>query len=100
MNVWQVVVQLGVSGLVVFVAYKLGMALIDRWATAELARAKATAEGFAALVGKVDAHHTADIQSHAAMGAQLAGISARLDERRHTPPSGVRVLRGLPKAER
>lgn len=100
MNVEQLTLQLGIAGLVVGVAYKLGMALIERWSVAEQARAKATAEGFAALVGKVDAHHTADIQSHAAMGAQLAGISARLDERRATPPSGVRVLRGLPHGDR
>lgn len=83
--------QLGISGAVLFVMWQLFAAKqrsdaraeekrLDIYAKAEEKRTEAIADGFAALVGKVDAHHTADIQSHQALATGIATLTGKVDE--------------------
>jgi hypothetical protein len=90
----QLFLQLGIAGALVFVGWKVSTLLIEKWSVGEAARTKAIAEGFAAITGKVDAHHTADLQAHAELGesvANIRGLLTREDSpvKRKTPVRGV-----------
>lgn len=82
MNWQNLIIQLGVSGLIVYGGIRIALLLIDRWSVAEAARTKAITEGFTGLGGKVDLHHTADIESHRELGEGIAEIRGKLDEAR------------------
>lgn len=45
-----IIVQLGISALIVFVAYKIGMKLIDHWAKNDAQRTVVIGAGFEAIV--------------------------------------------------
>jgi hypothetical protein len=94
----QIALQLGISGAVLFVAWKVAILLIEKWSQAETDRTKAIGEGFAAITGTVAQHHTADLRSHQELGegiAEIRGLLSRDDsqvkavEKRRTPPQGV-----------
>lgn len=53
MNYEQLILQLGVCGAVIWAVVKLGVVFIERWSTAEAARTKVLADGFAAMNGHV-----------------------------------------------
>lgn len=85
----QLLLQLGISGAVLFVGYRIALVLLRNWREAEKERTKALADGFkglidsfTAIVAKVDAHHTLDIESHRELGEGLAEIRGKLDEAR------------------
>jgi hypothetical protein len=68
------------------VVYLLGGQWIKGWRETERERTAATTKTFEAfalglqtLGGKVDAHHTADIESHAEMSTQLGRIEKAQD---------------------
>lgn len=103
--------ELSPFAALIAVVYLLGVQLIKGWREAEHERTAATTKSFEAitssltvLVGKVDTHHTADIESHAEMATALARIEkgqdlAHADARadRHASElkstTGLRVLR-------
>ncbi len=60
----QLVLQLGIAGLIVWVGFKIAMRALDRWSEAEKARTAATADGFRAITNSVNTHSAADIASH------------------------------------
>lgn len=60
----QLVLQLGIAGLIVWVGFKIAMRALDRWSEAEKARTEATAEGFRSITNSVNTHHAADVASH------------------------------------
>jgi hypothetical protein len=97
-NFEQIALQLGVSGAIVYVVWKVATLLIEKWSIAESERTRSIAAGFAAITGKVDQHHTADLRSHQELGegiAEIRGLLGRDDsqvkpvEKRRTPPQGV-----------
>ncbi len=99
----QVALQLGISGVLIYAFVKVALVFISNWSKAEEARTKALADGFSALISKVDNHHTNDIQSHTGLATGIAEIRGKLDEaigwqertpvgeisRTRTPPQGV-----------
>lgn len=93
MNLENLIIQLGISGAVLVVGARLASQIIRQWREVEDKRTDAMAVGFARVVDKVDDHHTADIQSHAEMAAQLARIETRQDFHAETPARGVRLVR-------
>ncbi len=89
MNTEQLLLQLGISGAVLFVGYRIALVLLRNWREAEKERTKALADGFkglidsfATIVTKVDGHHTMDIESHRELGEGLVAIQTKLDEAR------------------
>ncbi len=78
----QLLLQLGISGAVLFVGYRIALVLLRNWRESEKERTQVLADGFTSLVNKVDAHHRADIESHREMGEQLIEIRTKLDEAR------------------
>jgi len=94
----QLIIQLGISGLIVFVGYRIAMRLIDRWtqtesertkvwATAEDARTKTIQDGFKS---DIDAHNeiTKAITKQVSVLSRLEGkVDAAFDL---TPVRGVR----------
>ena len=91
LNPEQIVLQLGLAGLIVWVVYKLAMRALDRWHEAETAKTAAIADGFKAVTTSVNTHSAADIASHnrlaeshgevreaiANMAGQLEGMALR-----------------------
>lgn len=54
MAVWQnIIIQLGISALIVFAVFKIAMLLINKWAERDAARTKTIEDGFRAIT---DAH--------------------------------------------
>jgi hypothetical protein len=87
----QLVLQLGIAGLIVWVGYRIAMRALDRWAKSEQDRTSAIADGFRAITNSVNTHSAADIASHnrlaeshgevreaiASMQGQLEGMTLR-----------------------
>lgn len=89
MNSEQLLLQLGISGAVLFVGYRIALVLLRNWRESEKERTQTLAEGFTGLVNsfadlvrKVDAHHTADLESHRELGEELRAVNTKLDEAR------------------
>ena len=68
------------------VVYLLGVQLIKGWQVSERERTAAMAKSLEAITGaltslggKIDTHHTADIESHAEMATQLGRIEKAQD---------------------
>jgi hypothetical protein len=85
----QLLLQLGISGAVLFVGYQIALVLLRNWREAEKERTQALSHGLKALVdshatigAKVDGHHTMDIESHRELGEGLVAIQTKLDEAR------------------
>lgn len=83
--------QLGIAGAVLFVMWQLMASKmrsdaraeekrLDIYARAEEKRTEAIVDGFASLTGKVDSHHTLDIQSHQAIATSIATLSGQVTE--------------------
>jgi hypothetical protein len=100
MNLENLATNISIAALIVLVGYRIALLLIKNWRDTERERTIALAEGFANLVGKVDAHHTADIQSHADLGAHLAAIETALWQRRGTPVHGIRPIRAATNTDK
>jgi hypothetical protein len=92
-DIENLIIQLGISGAVLVVGYRLAGQLIRHWREVEDKRSDVLERKLAAIVDKVDEHHTADLESHAAMAAQLARIETRQDFHSETPARGVRLVR-------
>jgi hypothetical protein len=101
-NADQVLLQLGISGAVLFVAYKIALVVLRNWreaesertaayAKAEDQRTTALAAGFMSLSGKLDQHHTLDIESHRELGQDLAQIKGALGVREDLTPVNVPI---------
>jgi hypothetical protein len=60
----QLVLQLGIAGLIVWVGFKISMRALDRWSESEKGRTEAIAEGFRSITNSVNTHSAADIASH------------------------------------
>lgn len=93
----QLILQLGISGLIVWAGYKIARLLIERWASNEAKRTEIIGESFSKLVGKVEAHHTSDLESHRAMGEAIVEVSTKLDVAFGLTP--VRGVREVPPPE-
>lgn len=90
MTLEQLFLQLGVCGAMLLVWFRIESKRIERNAVTEDKKTEAMSQGFATLAGRVEAHHTADLQSHAEMGEAIARIEGKLDiTRRNTPPRGI-----------
>lgn len=81
------------------VVFKLGIRSIDAWERTQGERTKvedkkadAMSTALTSLSGKVDAHHTLDIQSHAELSNGIAGLDSKLDT-----ALGLTPVRGVPK---
>lgn len=79
MDLEQVGLQLGISGLLIYAGVKIALILIANWREAEKERTAALAAGFTALVNKVDTHHTSDIESHRDMSNGIAELKGKLE---------------------
>ncbi len=85
----QLLLQLGISGAILFVVYRVELARMRNRREEEKERTKALADGFkglidsfASLVAKVDGHHTMDIESHRELGEAIVEVRTKLDEAR------------------
>lgn len=67
MDAQQIVVQLGIAGLLIVVGFKIAMVFIDRWAKTEDKKTEALTAGFKAIADRVDAHTQLDMASHTAL---------------------------------
>lgn len=104
MDGYQIGLQLGIAGLIVWVVYKvamkLGGKLIDHWAESEKERNAALSDGFKAIVASVNNHSVADIashekvaESHARLAAAVVRVEAKVDTiADYTPVRGVERL--------
>lgn len=79
MNLEQLGIQLGIAGFVLLIGYRIALVLIKNWRETEAERTQAIAAGFSTLTGKVDAHHTQDLQSHQQLATGIARFDAKLD---------------------
>lgn len=104
---WTVAQNLGLPGvmlLVIFAIAKMWIASSERRDMERIKVEDKRADGMVAaltsLNGKVDAHHTLDIQSHAAIGTGIAELRGKVDEAisatRRTPAEGIPYSR-LPR---
>ena len=90
MSLEQMFLQLGICGAMLLVWFRIEGKRIERNATTEDKKTEAMSQGFATLASRVEAHHTADLQSHQEMSTSIARIEGKLDiTRRNTPPRGV-----------
>lgn len=97
--------ELSPFAALILVVYLLGVQWLRGWRETERERTAATTKTFEAITaglstlgGKVDAHHTADIESHGEMATALARIEKGNDDERaraerQTPAQGIRPLR-------
>lgn len=105
----QILVQLGIAGLLVVVFYRVAVLLIANWREAEKERTAAIAAGFSSVTASISVHHHADVAGHERMADGLGEVQqavvrveAKLDTladltpvrgitapRRQTPPEGV-----------
>lgn len=94
MNTQQLFLQLGAIGAVLFVVYRLGVMLINKWAKSDEVKTTVLAEGMKSISQKLDAHATADAESHRDIVESISGfeghIKGLLDAAdRFTPVQGV-----------
>lgn len=94
MTIEQLFLQLGIAGAVLFVAYRLFLVLITRWSHADEKRTEVLGEGMKSISSKLDAHATADAQSHRDMTDRISKFEGRIDgvldaAERFTPVGGV-----------
>lgn len=100
LNPSQIIFQLGIAGLIVWVGYRFGIRAIDRWGEIEREKTAAIADGFRSIVATVNAHSTADVASHVKLAeshgelresvVRVEGkIDAAFDWRERTPVEGV-----------
>lgn len=75
MNWENLIVQLGISGLVVYVGFKVAMKLIDKWSQGDSERTQAIKEGFAADI----AAHNEITKTMIAMQSQMSRTEGKLD---------------------
>lgn len=109
LNPQQIVFQLGIAGLIVWVGYRLAMRAIDRWSEIEKEKTAAVREGFTNITTSVNAHSSVDIASHVALAeshgevreavVRLEGkVDATLDWQDRTPVEGTRATStGIPR---
>lgn len=73
---WQnLIVQLGISGLVVYVVFRIGMKLIENMRVTDSERTEAIRQGFAADIA---AHHEIT-KTMSALGNQFSRVEGKLD---------------------
>ena len=96
---WTTVANFGLPGLMLMFAWliaKTWIASSERVAMEKVKvedkKADAVVSAMTSLSGKIDSHHTADIQSHTALAVGIGELRGKLDEvldRGHTPVGGV-----------
>lgn len=94
----QIVLQLGIAGLIVWVGYKIAMKWLDRWSESEREKNASIAEGFKSITTSVGNHSIADIashdrlaESHAEMREAVVRVEAKLDTLADlTPVRGIK----------
>lgn len=79
MNTEQLFLQLGIAGAVLLVAYRVFVLLINRWGVADAKRTEALTEGLTSISQKLDAHATADAQSHKDMTDRISRFEGRIE---------------------
>lgn len=97
MNLSQLILQLGVAGLLIWVFYQVAMKWLDRWSESEREKNATIAEGFRNVTQSVNAHSAADIASHERLAEShgevreaVTRVEAKLDTL-----AGVRVPNGV-----
>jgi len=91
---WQtIIIQLGISGLIVYVGFKISMKLIDKWSHGDSERTQAIKEGFAADIA---AHQQITITMQA-IANQISRTEGKLDTVLDLTP--VRELRRIEVSE-
>jgi hypothetical protein len=88
MNIENLIIQLGISGVVVWVGYRLALRLIDGWREAEKERTAAISSSLRDIVERHAAHHELEMTHHVDVRAALARI-----ETRQTDGDGRRTMR-------
>lgn len=105
-NPSQLVLQLGIAGLLVWAVHKAAMRFIDRWADSEKEKNTAIADGFKAITTSVNSHTQADVasherlaQSHGDLRDAVVRVESKIDTiadltpvtgiKRRTPPEGI-----------
>ncbi len=87
MNLWQLGVQLGISGLLAVIGYRITLVFIDRWGKTEDKRTDAISSGLERLADRID-------NGFSSMATRIDNISqaqARVEGRVMTPILGVPV---------
>ena len=92
MNYEQLILQLGVSGALIWAFVKVGLRFVDRWSTAEAQRTEVLGKGLESINTKVDAHHTADLGAHSELSTDIGRIEGKLDA-----VHGFTPVRGIPR---
>lgn len=89
MEPWrQLILQSGISALVLYVAFKIAMKLIDKWSATEEARTKVIGDGFAADI----AAHQAIAKTMGEWMVAFTRLETKIDTAFDlTPVHGVRV---------
>ena len=96
-----IIVQLGISALIVFVAYKIGMKLIDHWAKNDAQRTVVIGAGFEAIVARhettiavINEHQTSELSVIHSIKEEVRVLTTRIDTALDlTPMHGTRVPR-------
>lgn len=102
MAVWQnLIIQLGISALVVFAGFKIAMVLIEKWSTGDAARTKVVQDGFTAITARHDEvlrtmneHQTAETKVLVELAGKINGIGIQIATALELTP-----VHGIPKAE-
>jgi hypothetical protein len=83
MNTEQLLLQIGVSGALIWAVVKLGLKFIERWATAETERTKVLADSLGDIAASVSGVHVTSSRMEGKLDAAL----------RMTPARGVPIVR-------
>lgn len=105
MDIEKIAINFGIPGLLIAAIYLTVTTLGKMWVQSneriqmerikvEDKKADAMVSALASLASTVAAHHTADIQSHQALGEGIAAIDAKLDT-----IHGLTPVKGVPKVD-
>jgi hypothetical protein len=104
MNLENLATGLGIGGFVALLLYRLGIALINKWATASGEQTAVLADGFKTIGQKIDDHARADAASHKEMASEISEFRGQIAGvlevgGRLTPVHGTPVQRRDPPTE-
>jgi hypothetical protein len=101
------IIQLGISGLIVFAGFKISMKLIDHWARGDAERTKNIGEGFVAITSRhemvmqtINEHQASELQVLNGLAMAIQRVESRVDTVLDlTPIRGIRQLQPQPLPE-
>jgi hypothetical protein len=101
-EIWQnIIIQLGISALIVFCFYKIAMVLIEKWAMSDKARTETIGEGFKAITGAhekvidtMNAHQQNELGILNEHAKSLAALNSKIDTALDLTP-----VRGMTRAQ-